>query len=163
MQDKPVLIGKISGCHGVRGWVKVYSYTRPRENITQYRRWLIDGVPHKVTVAKHGKSVIAKIEGIDDRDTAVKLVDKDIYLPRESLPAPEEGQYYWSDLIGMVVENTEGEAFGTVSKLLETGAHDVLVIKGEDRERLIPFVMNTYIKDVDLDAGRIRVDWHRDD
>ncbi len=163
MHDKPVLAGKISGCHGVRGWVKVYSYTRPRENITQYRQWLIDGQPYQVRAAKHGKSVIAKIEGIDDRDAAVHLVDKEIYLPRESLPQPAEGEYYWNDLIGMDVENTEGIAFGSVSKLLETGAHDVLVIQGEDRERLVPFVMDTYVKQVDMDNNRITVDWHQDD
>ncbi len=163
MQDKPVLIGSISGCHGVRGWLKVYSYTRPRENITRYRRWLIDGQLYRVKATKHGKSVIVKIEGIDDRDAAARLVGKEIYLPRTSLPALEEGQYYWNDLIGMDVVNVEGDAFGTVSKLLETGAHDVLVIEGEDRQRLVPFVMDVYIKNVDFDNNTIHVDWHRDD
>ena len=163
MQDKPVLIGSISGCHGVRGWLKVYSYTRPRENITRYRRWLIDGQLYRVKAAKHGKSVIAKLEGIDDRDAAARLVGKEIYLPRTSLPALEAGQYYWNDLIGMDVVNVEGDAFGTVSKLLETGAHDVLVIEGEDRQRLVPFVMDVYIKNVDFDNNTIHVDWHRDD
>ncbi len=163
MQDEPVLIGQISGCHGVRGWVKVYSYTRPRENITQYREWIIDGKAIKAYATKHGKSVIAKLEGVDDRDAAAALVGKDIHLSRNNMPPLLDGEYYWNDLIGLDVENTEGMSFGVVSTLLETGAHDVLVIKGKNRDRLVPFVLGTFIKQVDLKKKRIVVDWHQDD
>ncbi len=107
---------------------------------------------------KQGKKLVGRFEGIDDRDGAVALVGAEIAIRRSDLPEPDEAEFYWVDLIGLGVTNTDGESLGSVDRLIETGAHDVLVVQG-DRERLIPFVTGEIVKDVDLDAGRILVDW----
>ena len=110
---------------------------------------------------RQGKSVIAHLDGIDDRDKAATLIGSDIAIPREALPAAEDGSYYWSDLEGMQVVHRDGTDLGRVAYLLETGANDVLVTEGE-RERLIPFVAEKVILDVDFDEGVISVDWEWD-
>jgi len=163
---QPVILGRISGLFGVRGWVKVYSYTEPREAVLNYDRWLLVGKDgwQEATVAegqRHGKTVIVRIEGYDDRDQAARLVGTDIGVPRDELPEAESGQYYWSDLEGLAVIRRDGTALGTVEYLLETGANDVMVVKGET-ERLIPFVMDKVVLGVDLPKGEIRVDWEWD-
>lgn len=109
----------------------------------------------------HGKGVIARLEGCEDRDAAMRLLDREIAVNRDQLPEPEQGEYYWHDLQGMQVINQQGERLGEVESLLETGANDVLVVRGE-RERLIPFVSGPVIISVDRDAGEIRVDWDKD-
>ena len=164
---KPVLLGRISGFFGVKGWVKVYSYTEPREAILDYGDWLLDRngdwqtfVP--VEGKRHGKTVIAKLEGIDDRDQAAELLDCEIGIRREHLPEPEQGTYYFSDLEGLEVEHLDGSRLGAVAYVLETGANDVLVLKDGDKERLVPFVVDRVIREVNLDEGVIRVDWEWD-
>jgi len=161
-----VLLGKISGIYGVRGWVRVYSYTRPRDNIIRYRCWYLkqadDWKPVQVAEARvHGKGVIARLEGCEDRDAAQALMGCEIGIDRDQLPAPEPGEYYWSDLQGLQVVTLDGEPLGTVDYLMETGANDVLVVKGE-RERLIPFVSGQVVVEVDQEKGEIRVDWDKD-
>lgn len=164
--SEPVILGRISGLFGVRGWVKVYSYTEPREAVLNYDRWLLgrkDGW-QEATVAegqRHGKTVIVRIDGYDDRDQAAGLVGSEIGVPREQLPETGTDQYYWSDLEGLRVIHRDGTELGKVAYLLETGANDVLVVKGET-ERLIPFVMDKVILGVDLAKGEIRVDWEWD-
>lgn len=164
--SEPVILGRISGLFGVRGWVKVYSYTEPREAVLNYDRWLLgrkDGW-QEATVAegqRHGKTVIVRIDGCDDRDQAAGLVGSEIGVPREQLPETGTDQYYWSDLEGLRVIHRDGTELGKVAYLLETGANDVLVVKGET-ERLIPFVMDKVILGVDLAKGEIRVDWEWD-
>ena len=163
---KPVVLGRVSGCFGVRGWVKVFSYTEPREAVLEYKRWLLAGKDdwQPVTVAegkRHGKSVIARLEGIDDRDAAAALIGCDIGVPREELPEAEDGRYYWSDLEGLRVVRRNGSEIGRVSYLLETGANDVMVIEGE-QEILVPFVTDEVVLDVDLAEGVIKVDWEWD-
>ena len=110
---------------------------------------------------RHGKSVIVRLEGIEDRDQAAMLVGSDIAVSREDLPEPEPGQYYFRDLEGMQVVDKHGTELGIVAYVMETGANDVLVTKGE-RERLIPFVADEVILDVDLATGVISVDWEWD-
>jgi 16S rRNA processing protein RimM len=105
-----------------------------------------------------GKGLVASLEGIEDRDIARLLVGADIYIERDQLPSLPEGEYYWTDLLGLQVINRQGQSLGEVVEILETGANDVLVVKGESRE-LIPWVWGTYLLDVDLEAGRITVDW----
>ena len=166
MTTEPVVLGRIVGAFGVRGWVKVYSYTDPREAVLNYEGWLLNRKDEwePVSVAegqRHGKSVIARLEGIDDRDMAEALRGSEIGVLRDALPAPEEGQFYWSDLKGLQVVHRDGAVLGKVDYLLETGANDVMVVKGET-ERLIPFAMNDVVLDVDLDAGQITVDWEWD-
>ncbi|MDJ0941650.1 MAG: ribosome maturation factor RimM [Woeseiaceae bacterium] len=165
--EEPVLLGRVSGFFGVRGWVKVYSYTDPREAVLDYPHWLIkrggNWETHTLAEGKrHGKTVIARLEGFDDRDQATSLLDCDIAVRREDLPEPDEGHYYFSDLEGLEVVHQDCKALGRVAYLLETGANDVLVVRDGETERLIPFVAGDVIKDVDLAAGLIRVDWDWD-
>ncbi|MDX1405202.1 MAG: ribosome maturation factor RimM [Woeseiaceae bacterium] len=160
---KPVILGRITGLFGVKGWFKVRSYTEPREAILDYRDWLLlkDGHAEAARLAegkRHGKTVIASLEGCDDRDAAAEYVDSDIGVLRENLPEISEGEFYWADLEGLEVVHTDGRSFGKVAYLLATGANDVLVVRG-DREVLIPFVKGEIVKDVDLEAGVINVDW----
>ena len=166
MTTQPVVLGRISGLFGVKGWVKVYSYTEPREAVLEYRRWLLSGKDGwwEATVAegqRHGKTIIARIDGYVDRDQAAELIGTEIAVPRDELPKAEEGRFYWSDLEGLRVVHRDGTELGRVAYLLETGANDVMVVQGE-QERLIPFVMGEVILGVDLASGRIDVDWEWD-
>ena len=151
---------------GVKGWVKVFSYTDPREAILDYEGWLLggDGEWRPANVAegqRHGKTVVVRIDGIEDRDQAATLIGSEIGVERNALPEVEEGHYYWSDIEGLEVRRKDGSVLGRLSHLLETGAHDVMVIKG-DTERLIPFVKDEVVVDVDLATGVITVDWEWD-
>lgn len=164
---KPVLLGRISGFFGVRGWVKVYSYTEPREAVLDYGSWLLEKDGDWQTVRpvdgkRHGKTVIVKLEGYDDRDQAAALLDCEFGVDREQMPEPDEGTYYFSDLEGLEVEHRDGKRLGLVANVMETGANDVLVVRDNGTERLIPFITGDVVKDVDLDAGLIRVDWEWD-
>lgn len=148
---------------GVRGWVKVFSYTDPREHILEYQPWLLssgDGWT-EVTVVDgrlQGKGVVAHIEGVDDRDAAAALMDTTIAVERERFAELEPGEYYHADLVGLDVVTLDGVALGKVSHLFATGANQVMVVQGE-RERLLPFVQEQVIRTVDIDAARITVDW----
>jgi 16S rRNA processing protein RimM len=163
---QPIVLGRISGLFGVKGWVKVYSYTDPREAVLNYDRWLLSGKDgwQEATVAegqRHGKTIIVRIDGFDDRDRAASLIGTDIGIPRDELPDTDEGHYYWSDLEGLRVVQRDGTELGKLGYMLETGANDVMVVQGET-ERLIPFVMDEVILGVDLAKGEIRVDWEWD-
>lgn len=163
---QPVLLGRIEGLYGVKGWVKVFSYTKPREAILNYDHWLVlrndQWRPLALLQGKrHGKSVIACLEGIEDRDAAAGLLGCDVGVARGDLPDIESGRYYWTDLEGMKVVDRGGDEIGKVAYVMETGANDVLVTVGE-RERLIPFVADKVILDVDLANGVITVDWDWD-
>jgi 16S rRNA processing protein RimM len=105
--------------------------------------------------------VIAHLAGCENRDQAQALMGCEIAIRRDQLPDAAPGEYYWRDLQGLTVVTIEGELLGTVDHLIETGANDVLVVKG-DRERLIPFVLNQVIVNVDLDKQELRVDWDKD-
>lgn len=166
-----VTLGRVAGVFGVRGWIKIHSYTRPIENVLDYPRWwllhrgqeiearLIEGrVQGQGLVAQIGD---AKGRAIEDRDQAAALIGADIQVAREELPEPEQGRYYWADLVGLKVQNEEGVELGTVDSLTSNGAQDVLVLKGE-AERLIPFVQGPIIKSVDLDKAVIVADWQPD-
>lgn len=166
MLSEPVILGRIVGVFGVRGWVKVFSYTKPREAVLQYKGLLLgrNGVWQPTEIAagqRHGKSVIARVDGVDDREQAAKLVGAEIGVGRDALPEPENGQYYWSDLIGLNVVHRDGTVLGRIDAMLETGAHDVMVVKGE-RERLIPFVKDKIVISVDLNEKLVNVDWEWD-
>ena len=160
--EQPIVLGRIVGLFGVKGWVKVYSYTEPREAVLEYERCLLrkDEVWESAGIVegkRHGKSVIARFEGIDDRDAAAELVGLELGIERTEMPEPDQGQYYWADLEGLKVLHRDGTELGTVAYVMATGANDVLVTSGE-RERLIPFVLDEVILDVDLVNGVITVD-----
>ena len=164
--SKPLVLGRISGLYGVRGWVKVHSYTEPRDAILKYGNWLLeqDGVWRETSVAegrKQGKTVVARLDAVTDRDMATAFVGMTIGVARLDLPETASGEYYWTDLEGMQVIHQDGRILGKVAYLLATGANDVLVIQG-DQEVLVPFVKDEVIKGVDLATGIISVDWEWD-
>jgi 16S rRNA processing protein RimM len=167
MSDNDMIImGRISGLFGVRGWVKIYSYTSPKEGILGYRVWHLKrqgNWRHYSVAAGHrqGKGVVAQLEGYNDRDQAAELIDSDIAVSRDQLPTLPAGEYYWADLEGLSVVTLEGIELGRVSHLFETGANDVLVVKG-DRERLIPYTLGEAVQEIDLEAARMVVDWDPD-
>ena len=163
--DESICVGHIIGVQGVKGWVKVFSDTSPRENILNYSPWKIVTGEKIMNVAVNGrlqgKNVIAQIDGVEDRDLAAELIGSKIYIEPGQLPKLAEGEYYWSDLIGMKVESLESEPLGTIETMMETGANDVMVLQG-DRERLIPFVIDEIVREVDLANKRVVVDWQPD-
>lgn len=159
-EEKNVVVGRIAGVYGVRGWVRVQSYTSPAENILDYTPWSLGGGRQVVVVSgrRHGSGLAVQLDGIKDRDGAALLIGSEIAVPRAQLPAAAEGEYYWADLIGLRVVNLEGVELGRVDHLFETGANDVLVVRG-GRERLIPYVLGQAVQEVRLDKGLMRVDW----
>lgn len=165
--DKLVTLGRISGHHGVKGWIKVRSATEPRGNIVDFGVWLLrcDGRRRSVEVedarVRRG-DVIAKLRGIDSREQAQDWIGAEIAIERSRLPPCAPGEYYWADLEGLEVRTPAGDVLGSVDHLLATGSNDVLVVAGE-RERLIPFVLGGVIREVDLAAGVIVADWPVDE
>lgn len=144
----------------------MFSYTDPREAVLHYKGLLLSRNgkwrPTKVAEGqRHGKSLIARLDGIDDREQAAALVGAEIGAPREALPAAGVGHYYWSDLAGLKVVHRDGTELGRIDYMLETGAHDVMVVKGE-QERLIPFVIDEVVLSVDLNNKVVNVDWEWD-
>jgi len=157
-----ITLGKIVGVFGVRGWVKVFSETRPREQIFKYSPWMLElnGTAIEIEVLDgrvQGKGLVASLKGYTDCDAARQLIGAEITIPQQALPAAGIDEYYWSQLIGLSVENTQGIELGEVVSLFETGANDVMVVKGE-KERLIPFT-EFAVLGIDLDSGKINVDW----
>ncbi len=167
VEDLPVVLGKINGLFGVRGWVKVRSFTDPLDNILQYKTWMLNwpNNPRQQSTQyqlkqgqNHGKGIIALLEDISDRTAAESLLGAEISVSRTLLQKLPEDEYYWSDLIDLKVINTQQKELGTVNHLLETGANDVLVVKQGRQECLIPFV-DPWVIQVDLEAGQIEVEW----
>lgn len=156
-------LGDIVGVHGVRGGVKIRSWTRPRENIFSYPQWRLvseSGEQTATLIKGHaqGRGLVAQLQDVNDRDQAAALRGAKILISRSELPPSQPGEYYWADLEGLEVQTLAGENLGTVTGLMETGANDVLVVQG-DRERLIPYVPDVYVRQVDMASGRIIVDW----
>jgi 16S rRNA processing protein RimM len=158
---KVVRIGHISGVHGIRGWVRIHSLTEPREAIFEYQPWLLGESRKEVRIAqgkKHGRHLIAAFENVNDRDGAETLVNRPIAAYRDQFSKLPDDEFYWTDLLGASVRLGDGTELGRIEKMLATGAHDVMVVKGE-RERLIPFVQGQYVKNVSLDDGIVVVEW----
>ena len=166
-QTRRILVGRIHGAFGVRGEVKLESFTEPKSAILRYQPWTLrdaqgnerglEGARGRET----SKGLVATLPGVEDRDGAEALRGNDIWVSRSVLPPASPGEYYWLDLEGLRVVNMEGADFGTVSHLFSTGANDVLVARGE-RERMIPFLEPDYVKSVDFEAGVVTVDWDAD-
>jgi 16S rRNA processing protein RimM len=171
LSEHRVALGRVAGVYGIRGWVKLHSYTRPIENLLDYPRWwLVTAQPYEARVIEcrpHGQGLVAQLSDaagapIEDRDIAAALVGAEIQVERSELPQPEPGSYYWDDLVGLEVLSDQGEALGRVVAVIDNGAQDVLVLRDGERERLIPFVVGPIIHSVDLAGGRIVADWAPD-
>lgn len=162
-RDYRVVIGRITGTYGVRGWLRVASYTDPPGNLAGYRDWLLgpDGDVRRYTVISvrpQGKAFVAELQGIGSPELARTLVGLDVAVMRSWLADLSGDRFYWCDLIGLQVRKVDGEELGLVSQLIATGAHDVMVVEGASR-MLIPFVMGTVVQNVSLKDGSITVDW----
>lgn len=164
--QRRVVLGKVGGLYGVRGWVKLWSFTDPVESLLDYRdlelgrdgRWetvrLVEG-------RRQGEALVARFDECADRDQAALLVGAELAVTRDRLPEPGRGEFYWADLVGLQVVTTGGVDLGRIDHMMATGANDVMVVAG-DRERLLPFVPGRYVTEVDLAGGRIVVDWDPD-
>ena len=168
--DDYILLGKISGVHGIKGWVKVFSHTSPRVKITEYSQWYLRSkkdqswVSRKLIEGKiQGKNIIAHLDGVNFRDEAEALVGTEIAIHKDQLEVLAENEYFWRDLIGLSVETIAGEKLGQIDWLFNTGSNDVIVIKdtesAELKEHLLPFVFDDVIKSVDIDNSLMVVDW----
>ena len=181
------ILGKVSGYYGVKGWVKIYSYTQPRENIVRYKTLKIKFGTSSGNLGNsskewqdiqldsgkaHGKGVVAHFSGYDNREISARLIGAELAVHRSEFKPAAKDEYYWTDLIDLIVINLEGVELGRVTRLIETAANDVLVIAPtqheanahkqniqEQAEILIPFVHEHYVKKVDLEAGTMTVDW----
>lgn len=165
-RERFVTLGRVSGAFGVKGWLKVHSYTEPVTNIASYGPWTLRlrGNEQVFTVTDgraHSGSVVVKLATIDDRDGALAWAGADIVVPRSQLPRLSSNEYYWADLEGLRVETLTGTVLGRVERVLATGGNDVLAVRG-DAERLVPFVMGQVVHAVDLERGVILVDWSAD-
>ena len=166
-----IVLGKIYSVHGVRGEVKVYSFTDPIDNLLDYPRWTLrrDGQSRQVDLASgrlQGKVLVVKIKGLDDREEARSFAGYDICVPRSLLPALDDGEFYWLQLQGLKVIDLQGQLLGKIDHLLETGANDVMVVRPcagslDDRERLLPYTAQC-VQSVDLQAAEMRVDGDAD-
>jgi 16S rRNA processing protein RimM len=158
-------MGRIAAPFGVKGWVKVQTFSEDPGTLMDFESWRVGRGEQQTQYAveaihDHSNTLVAKLVGIDDREAAYALRGQEISVAKRDLPPPEENEFYWSDLIGLKAVNREGVELGRVDSLLETGAQDVLVIKGK-REHLIPFVA-AFVGKVDVAGGTIEVDWGED-
>jgi len=167
VSDDDIVVGRIVGVFGVRGWCKVFSHSRPREQILSYKQWHIgqDKNRQVVTLQEgkvHGEAIIVKLDGIDDRDQAAALKGSHIWIMPSQLDQLESNEYYWRQLIGLEVIDQAGVLLGKVDGLIETGANDVLLVKAGKQEHLIPFIMDQVVTKIDIETGQMSVDWDID-
>ncbi|CAK3949359.1 ribosome maturation factor RimM [Vibrio crassostreae] len=169
-QNNRIVMGKLGSTYGIRGWLKVFSYTDNAESIFDYSPWYLNQkgkwVEYKVESWKrHGQGYVCKLAGLDVREDAQLMTNFEIAIDPASLPELSEDEFYWRELFGMQVFTTKGYDLGKVTDLLETGSNDVLVIKANlkdafgQKERLVPYLKEQVIKKVDREARRIEVDW----
>lgn len=166
----PIVVGKLGATYGIKGWLKVFSYTENAESIFSYQPWQIKtkGQWQNVQVEawkRHGQGLVVKLDGIDVREDAQLLTNAEIAISPDQLPELPNEEIYWRDLYGMSVVSLDGYDMGVIVDILETGSNDVLVVKANakdafgQKERLIPFLDEQVIKSIDRTAQRIEVDW----
>lgn len=165
-----MVLGRIVAPFGVQGWVRIVTFgDDPLSWGSMPRWWASDDAdssddswrPLSLRECRtHGDGLVASFDEIPDRDTAERFKGWYVAAPRDAMPEPDEDEYYWHDLIGLRVENLDGELLGKVEGLISTGAHDVLRVVDDETERLIPFVA-AYAQEIDLAGGVIRVDWQK--
>ncbi|MFT5235469.1 MAG: 16S rRNA processing protein RimM [Shewanella sp.] len=172
-KQEPVVLGKIGSSHGIKGWLKITTYTDSVEGIFNYSPWLIkeQGEWREVKVTQwrcQGKAVVALLEGVETRDQSQMLTNCEIAVTAEQMQDLPEDEFYWRDLIGCEVINTKGYKMGKVQEIVETGSNDVLLVKANAKdgfgkaERMIPFVTEQFIIEVNLAEKQILVDWDPD-
>lgn len=162
--DKTIIVGKIGAPYGVRGWVKVFSFTEPCENLFAYPLFFEANSDSKRSVAveefkTHGDSFVAKLRGIDDRDAAALITNYQLVVYRRDLPELDKEEFYLEDLIGLTVYNQDNLKLGQVKDFFATGANDVLVVQDEKIEHLIPFVLEEFVLDINLSSKQMKVLW----
>jgi len=166
LEDRLLVMGCVAAPYGVKGWVHVAAFTALPENLLHYAPWHINRqgnwqVVDVVAGRHHGKGLVVQLKDCHDRDAAAALTGTDIGIYRSQLPPAETDEYYWSDLIGLQVVTRGDRVLGIVDHLFETGANDVMVVKGE-QEYLVPFISEQVVESVDLETRIIRVDWDPD-
>ena len=168
-QDTHIQLGAIQGVFGIKGWLKIFSFCRPKEQILDYSKWELR-TSSNVNVyglqegKLHGNGVVAKLQNIDDRTQAKTLVRAEIWVAKSELPDLAKDEFYWFQLEGLTVISVDGEQLGRVKRMMETGANDVIVVQDETekQEILIPYVREQVVKRVDLEKRTITVDWQKD-
>lgn len=164
--DDFIELGSISGFFGVKGWVKIYSYTRPRDGIKQYQQFYCGDSKTPITFTQikiSGKSLIGHINGINTRETAQDYLGKSLAVKASDLPKLTN-EYYWHELIGLTVINQQRQQLGTITEMMETGANDVMVIKNAaGEETLIPYETSLFVLSVDIAKGEMQVNWEMDE
>jgi len=170
--DDLVLVGHVTGAYGIHGWVRIRPYSPDAEALLHARTWWLDkpGL-HDVDLMQaktHGEDVVAQLMGVADRNAAEALKGSTVQVRRSHFPALSDGEFYWIDLMGLAVENLQGESLGAVSDLMDNGAHPILRVQtapmpdtGKPKELLIPFV-DQFVKTVDQAGKKITVDWGLD-
>jgi 16S rRNA processing protein RimM len=164
--DGWVVVGRIHGLFGVHGWLRLYSYMeQPADLLGFDRLWLVTDSGREgrrlLEAERKGPRLVARLEGVANREAARALLGTELQVPRSALGAGAGGEFLWADLIGLAVETVDGVPLGRVTSMLDTGANDVLVVTDDERERLIPFLAD-YVPEVDTERGTIRVDWDPD-
>jgi 16S rRNA processing protein RimM len=164
-----VLVGRIGAPYGVRGWVKVHSFTEEPLDLFNLGSWNVTYGNNKQFLAEiieykpHQSSFVVKLATIDDRDEVAKLTNGDIYISRADLPDLDEDQFYWRDLYGMQVVNQANELLGILMDSMNTGANDIMIVQNGTTKILIPYVEDMYVKKIDLVERKIIVDWSAED
>lgn len=172
MAQDSICLGRIGAPHGIKGWVKLISFTQPRENLLQYATFTGQLAGRTIALKldgsrPQGKGLIGHFTGYDTPEEAKALTHVELHVPSEILPELDAGEYYWHQLTGLKVINLQQEYLGVIDRLLETGANDVLVVRPEpdsldDQERLIPWLPDQLDVKVDLDKKALTLDWPSD-
>lgn len=169
--DARVGLGRVAGTYGIRGWLRIESWTRPVANLLEYPLWYLDspraGTARLLEGRAHGRGLVARValdggEPLQDCERAAELIGARIEVPRSMLPQLPEGSYYWSDLVGLRVVGLEGVALGQVESVMENGVQDVMVVMDSGNRRLIPFVLGPIVAAVDIAGGVVTVNWAAD-
>lgn len=169
-KEQQITLGKMGAVYGIKGWLKIHSFTDEPDAILDYFPWSLKLGNNVQTVEitdwrKHNKGLIVKVAGIDDRDEAQAFVGSEILTSEAALPELPQGDFYWRDLIGLSVVTNKGYDLGIVTDMMETGANDVLVVKANlndgfsKKERLIPYLFEQVIESVSIENKQICVDW----
>jgi len=168
MNSKQIIVGRFGKTYGIQGWLRVNSFTAPKENILGYGPWLIEDksqwMPLRLTETRpHGSGLVVHIVGYDTPEAASTLTNKDIVVAKDQLPALQDDEYYWTDLEGLSVVTVQGVSLGEVDYLIESGANDLFVVKKEgQKDLLIPYLPNDVVLNIDMDKKIITVDWDPD-